>query len=185
MKTIITHHVDILSVGRGFSRIGQADALHNLGLSIKVVEALQDAGKTWLTDTYPERRAMLRVSRIVSPGRRRYLEDFVCRHGHHKDVNFNTELVSANGDETTKQAFERAGLIASRSLTLLQPTVLYLTCLPQTRFAWTMHSVVIRLALGLGLHRDVSTFGLTTFEAEMRRHLWWYICILGIETAEI
>lgn len=36
----------------------------------------------------------------------------------------------------------------------------------------------------LGLHRDGSNFGLEPFEAEMRRRLWWYICILDVQTAE-
>ncbi|ODM14405.1 hypothetical protein SI65_10140 [Aspergillus cristatus] len=46
-------HIDILIVGAGFGGIGQAYALRNLGLSIKVVDSLPDVGGTWLTNIYP------------------------------------------------------------------------------------------------------------------------------------
>lgn len=87
----------------------------------------------------------------------------------------------------TEQACPRARIMSSKSLTLLQAIVLYLASLRsvgETEFAWTMTSTAVRLAFGLGLHRDGSNFGLEPFEAEMRRRLWWYICILDVQTAE-
>lgn len=86
-----------------------------------------------------------------------------------------------------EQGFVKAGLTTAKNLNLLQAAVLYLKSLRglgETRFAWTMTSLVVRLATGLGLHRDGSTFGLEPFEVEMRRRLWWCICILDVETAE-
>ncbi|OJJ84447.1 uncharacterized protein ASPGLDRAFT_126650 [Aspergillus glaucus CBS 516.65] len=87
----------------------------------------------------------------------------------------------------TEQACPRARIMSSKSLTLLQAIVLYLASLRsvgETEFAWTMTSTAVRLAFGLGLHRDGSNFGLEPFEAEMRRRLWWYICVLDVQTAE-
>lgn len=87
----------------------------------------------------------------------------------------------------TEQACPRARIMSSKSLTLLQAIVLYLASLRsvgETEFAWTMASTAVRLAFGLGLHRDGSSFGLEPFEAEIRRRLWWYICVLDVQTAE-
>jgi hypothetical protein len=70
---------------------------------------------------------------------------------------------------------------------LLQAAVLFLTCIRQqddTRFVWTMTAVVLHLAQGLGLHRDGSNFGLNPFETEMRRRLWWHICLLDMRSSE-
>lgn len=87
----------------------------------------------------------------------------------------------------TEQACPRARIMSSKSLTLLQAIVLYLASLRslgETEFAWTMAATAVRLAFGLGLHRDGSSFGLEPFEAEIRRRLWWYICVLDVQTAE-
>ncbi|THC99803.1 hypothetical protein EYZ11_000733 [Aspergillus tanneri] len=47
---------------------------------------------------------------------------------------------------------------------------------------------ISRLAIGIAvktdLHRDGDNLYLSPFEAEMRRRLWWHICILDIHTAE-
>lgn len=97
------------------------------------------------------------------------------------------EAVTGHFRFAAEQGFAKAGLTASKNLNLLQAAVLYLKSLRglgETRFAWTMTSVVIRLATGMGLHRDGATFGLEPFEVEMRRRLWWCICILDVQTAE-
>lgn len=36
----------------------------------------------------------------------------------------------------------------------------------------------------MGIHRDGSNLDLTTFDAEMRRRVWWQICILDVRTTE-
>ena len=87
----------------------------------------------------------------------------------------------------TQQALSRAGFLQSRSFPLLQATVLFLTCLRGARdadFVWTMVAAVHRLAQGLGIHRDGTHFGLTPFETEMRRRLWWSIYLLDTQSAE-
>lgn len=87
----------------------------------------------------------------------------------------------------TEQALARANLLNSRNINLLQAAVLFISCvhrLDHGRFVWTMSSVILRLATGLGLHRDGTNFGLSPFETEMRRRLWWHIVIVDVRTAE-
>lgn len=47
-----------------------------------------------------------------------------------------------------------------------------------------MTAVAVRLAQLQGLHRDGTLFGLSPFETEMRRRLWWNICTLDRRAAE-
>ena len=49
---------------------------------------------------------------------------------------------------------------------------------------WTLSGLLIRLATALGVHRDGSHFGLSPFDTEMRRRLWWQICTLDVRTSE-
>ncbi|PYI00317.1 hypothetical protein BO78DRAFT_465396 [Aspergillus sclerotiicarbonarius CBS 121057] len=87
----------------------------------------------------------------------------------------------------TQQALSRAGFLQSRSLPVLQATVFFLTCLRDAGdadFVWTMVAAVHRLAQGLGLHRDGTHFGLTPFETEMRRRLWWSIYLLDTRSSQ-
>jgi hypothetical protein len=54
-----------------------------------------------------------------------------------------------------------------------------------TRFAWTLTGLLIRLSQALGLHRDGSHFpNLTPFQVEMRRRLFWAVCVLDLRSAE-
>lgn len=41
-------------------------------------------------------------------------------------------------------------------------------------------STAFRIALGMGLHRQLPDAGFTTAELEMRRRLWWYILHLDV-----
>lgn len=42
----------------------------------------------------------------------------------------------------------------------------------------------MRIAQSLGLHRDGTKFGLSPFDTEMRRRLWWQVCILDVRASE-
>lgn len=53
-----------------------------------------------------------------------------------------------------------------------------------TRYVWTLTGLLIRLAQGLGIHRDGQQFGLSPFETEMRRRLWWQISSLDMRASE-
>lgn len=56
-------------------------------------------------------------------------------------------------------------------------------CHPRT--FWILIGVAIRLAQGLGLHRDGHSLGLSPFEAEMRRRLWWHIVVVDLRATEL
>ena len=53
------------------------------------------------------------------------------------------------------------------------------------RFVWMMTGLLIRMAHALGLHRDGSHFDhLTPYEVEIRRRVWWSVCILDVQASE-
>jgi transcription factor-like protein len=63
-----------------------------------------------------------------------------------------------------EQALARADLLRSSNLTLLQAIILFITSVGSEgdiRYAWSMTSLAVRMAQGLGLHRDG---GLTPFD---------------------
>ncbi|OJI80049.1 hypothetical protein ASPTUDRAFT_78238 [Aspergillus tubingensis CBS 134.48] len=87
----------------------------------------------------------------------------------------------------TEQALARANFLQSHSLTVLQATILYLTCLrgeDDAAFVWAMTAAVHRIAQGLGLHRDGTYLGLNPFETELRRRLWWALYLLDCQSSE-
>lgn len=86
-----------------------------------------------------------------------------------------------------EQALARADFLHTHKLLVLQAAVLFLACAcrpKDAQFVWTMIAVVTRLGLGLGLHRDGSHFGLSPYETEMRRRVWWYIYLLDVQSCE-
>lgn len=87
----------------------------------------------------------------------------------------------------TEQALARADLLHAKQLTIVQAAVLFLIARWRSgdvRFVWAMTAVVLRLAQGLGLHRDGTKLGLGPFDTEMRRRLWWQIYLLDTQTSE-
>lgn len=86
-----------------------------------------------------------------------------------------------------EQALAKANLLNTQSIVLLQAAVLFLICVRReddSKFVWSMNSVILRLAQGLGIHRDGTNFALKPFETEMRRRLWWHICLMDIRASE-
>ncbi|KAL4972411.1 fungal-specific transcription factor domain-containing protein [Aspergillus desertorum] len=80
-----------------------------------------------------------------------------------------------------EQAAARADLLNTQNLTLLQATVLFLTALrneDDSRTVWSLTALVYHVAQAMGLHRDGQGFGLRPLETELRRRLWWHICLL-------
>ncbi|KAL9589931.1 MAG: hypothetical protein Q9203_001250 [Teloschistes exilis] len=87
----------------------------------------------------------------------------------------------------TEQALIQANLLVSMEMVPLQALVIYLMCLrshDDSRLAWTLTSLAIRIAHALNLHRDDASTSLSPFETEMRRRLWWQIIILDGRAAE-
>jgi hypothetical protein len=86
-----------------------------------------------------------------------------------------------------EQSLARANFLSTQETELLLSTALFLTCARRsddTRYVWTMAGLLIRLATALGIHRDGSHFGLSPYDTEMRRRLWWQICNLDVRTSE-
>ncbi|EFX01037.1 c6 zinc finger domain containing protein [Grosmannia clavigera kw1407] len=87
-----------------------------------------------------------------------------------------------------EQALAKAQFLVSADLVVLQAFVIYIVLIrrnDETRLAWTMTGLAIRISHSIGLHRDGSNFpSLSPFEVEMRRRLFWAICIIDMRSAE-
>lgn len=85
-----------------------------------------------------------------------------------------------------EQALARANCLDSEEIVVLQAFVIYLIVLRRNddgRMIWTLTGLVVRIAQTLGIHRDGSHFDISPFEIEMRRRLWWQVCILDARAA--
>lgn len=87
----------------------------------------------------------------------------------------------------TKAALSRARFMGTTSLVVLQALVLHILAVRdiyEPRAVWSLTGVAIRIAQGMGLERDGVFLGLSPFEAEMRRRLWWLLKTHDSQTAE-
>ena len=87
----------------------------------------------------------------------------------------------------TEQALARAGFLASQELVVLQAFLLYLVCVKRqgdSKCVWSLSGLLLRMAHSMGLHRDGTKFGLTAFDTEMRRRIWWQVCVLDVRASE-
>jgi hypothetical protein len=72
----------------------------------------------------------------------------------------------------------QSNFLEAPSLTALQAMALFLQTVRAHntgRSVWVLNGLVIRAAQSVGLHRDGTTLGLSIFDTEMRRRLWWCI----------
>ncbi|RGP80704.1 hypothetical protein FLONG3_1179 [Fusarium longipes] len=86
-----------------------------------------------------------------------------------------------------EQALARANLLNTQSFVLLQAAVLFLSGLrneDDSRTTWSLTSLIFHIAQAMGLHRDGTTFGLKPLDTELRRRLWWHICLLDMRSSE-
>ncbi|KAI4859096.1 fungal-specific transcription factor domain-containing protein [Hypoxylon rubiginosum] len=87
-----------------------------------------------------------------------------------------------------EHALAKADFISVPDLVTLQAFTIFIFLVRRhdsPRFVWMMTGLAVRMAHALGLHRDGSRFPhLTLFEVEMRRRLWWAICMLDVRTSE-
>lgn len=86
-----------------------------------------------------------------------------------------------------EQALARANFLFCDETVILQAFVVFLMLLRRNddaRKIWTLTGLVVRIAQTLGIHRDGSHFALAPFEIEMRRRLWWQVCILDARASE-
>ncbi|KAF2090122.1 hypothetical protein K490DRAFT_15508, partial [Saccharata proteae CBS 121410] len=86
-----------------------------------------------------------------------------------------------------EQGLARANFLQTDESIVLQAFVIFLICLRRNedaRIIWTLTGLVVRMAQTLGIHRDGEHFDLSPFEIEMRRRLWWQVCILDARASE-
>ncbi|KAH7237963.1 hypothetical protein B0J15DRAFT_453431 [Fusarium solani] len=88
----------------------------------------------------------------------------------------------------TEESLARADFINTKELPVLQGFLIYIFLIrleESQRYVWSLAGLISRVAVGIGLHRDGSHFpDITPFEAEMRRRVWCYICILDFVTGD-
>ena len=74
-------------------------------------------------------------------------------------------------------------------MVVLQALTIYLSVLQHTgdtKSAWLLAGVLVRVTVSMKLHRDGSHFADTTpFDVEMRRRLWWQICIIDSRSEDV
>ncbi|EWC44550.1 hypothetical protein DRE_06722 [Drechslerella stenobrocha 248] len=110
-------------------------------------------------------------------------------------LNFNTskELLMARYRLGTEQALEKAGLLTTTDLAVIQSLAIYTNVLlidGQKDPAWALVGILIRIAVRLKLHQDGSNSpGQAILETETRRRLWYQICLVdsrvgGIKVSE-
>lgn len=78
----------------------------------------------------------------------------------------------------TKVALTRANFTSSTSIVILQALALHILSIQNThhpRSLWILTGVAVRMSEGIGLHKHVQEAALGSFEAEIRRRLWFYI----------
>ncbi|EXJ96413.1 hypothetical protein A1O1_01539 [Capronia coronata CBS 617.96] len=77
-----------------------------------------------------------------------------------------------------EQAFAQGDFLDRPTLTGLHALAIYLSALRvhnRGKGIWILNGLAIRIAESLGLHRDGERLGLTPFESEIRRRLWWHL----------
>jgi hypothetical protein len=105
-------------------------------------------------------------------------------------LNFGTEksVLIQKYRFAVEQALAKAEFLTKPDFTVVQAFMLFLVLVRRhddTRFAWTLTGLLIRLTQALGLHRDGTHFpNLTPFQIEMRRRLFWAVCVLDLRSAE-
>ncbi|KAF7589487.1 hypothetical protein BBP40_004241 [Aspergillus hancockii] len=85
------------------------------------------------------------------------------------------------------QALVKGDYLSNPSVTELQALAIFVTCLRVHdigRAVWVLIGTTIRLAQSIGLHRDGDILKLSPFEAEIRRRLWWHLCLLDSRSPE-
>jgi hypothetical protein len=88
----------------------------------------------------------------------------------------------------TSVALSRARFMGTTSLVVLQALVLHLLAVRdiyEPRALYSLIGVAVRIAQVMGLERDGTFLGLTPFETELRRRIWWQLKMHDFRTAEL
>ncbi|GAB7355262.1 hypothetical protein MBLNU459_g5809t1 [Dothideomycetes sp. NU459] len=98
-------------------------------------------------------------------------------------------IVSSCSDDTDVTIFRTAkhflsmNSLEAGNLTLVQAFGLsanYLQKRNKPNTGYNYGGLAIRLAIGLGLHKDIVGQNTTPFKQEMRRRVWWALCVLDV-----
>ncbi|KAK6076879.1 fungal specific transcription factor domain-containing protein [Seiridium cupressi] len=85
-------------------------------------------------------------------------------------------------------ALAKADFLNRPDIVLVQAFGIFLCLLRRhdsPRYVWMMTGLLIRMAQYLGLQRDGAQLGhLTPYEVEVRRKVWWGICLLDLRASE-
>ena len=87
-----------------------------------------------------------------------------------------------------KSALLRANFTSSLNILLLQAFTLYLLAVRQyhdPNSFWILTGTAVRLGQRIGLHRDGTSIGLSPFNTEIGRRVWWRLIALDGQTAEL
>ena len=87
-----------------------------------------------------------------------------------------------------KSALLRANFTSSLDILLVQAFMLYHLSIRQyhePNSFWILNGTAVRLRQRMGLHRDGTLIGLSPFETEIRRRIWWRLMVLDSQTAEL
>ncbi|KAH8885868.1 hypothetical protein GQ53DRAFT_750931 [Thozetella sp. PMI_491] len=77
-----------------------------------------------------------------------------------------------------EQSFARGDFLGQPTINFLRALAIYLSALRihnRCKGIWILNGLAVRTAQSLGLHRDGEHFGLSPFQAEIRRRLWWHL----------
>ncbi|KAM3452643.1 hypothetical protein MY3296_004381 [Beauveria thailandica] len=83
-----------------------------------------------------------------------------------------------NFNAGAKAALIRFNYLKNYNMTSLQALMIYLFSLESridTHSAWVMSATAVRLAQKMGYHHDGEKLGMTPYETEMRRRIWWQL----------
>ncbi len=87
-----------------------------------------------------------------------------------------------------RSALVRANFTSSVDILLVQAFALYLLSVRQyyePNSLWVLTGTAVRLGQRIGLHRDGTLVGLSPFETEVRRRVWWRLLALDGQTADL
>jgi hypothetical protein len=88
----------------------------------------------------------------------------------------------------TETALSLAKFMATNSLVVLQALVIHIYAVRdiyEPRTIWTLTGVAVRIAQGIGLDRDGTILGLSPFDTEIRRRIWWQLKSHDFRAAEL
>jgi Fungal specific transcription factor domain len=88
----------------------------------------------------------------------------------------------------TRTALTRAGFMSSTSVVTLQALVIHILSIRdvfEPRAVWSLTGVAIRIAEGMGMRLDGTLLGLSPFETEIRRRIWWQLQMHDFRAAEL